>query len=284
MPTLMAVHAHPDDEASSTGGILARYSAEGFTTVVVTCTNGELGDMPDGTKPGQEGHDEELVVKLRRTELERACDILGVTHLEMLGYRDSGMADWEHKGHAEAFCNVPTEESTARIAGLFEKYRPDVVVTYNHDSPYDHPDHVTASKITQAAVATAQRSGAAEGAWIPKKFYFTGFRANRFQRIRELLEEQGVELPPRPEHRPDWIKRSQELEAKITSLIDVSAYVDQKMQALRTHESQINNFMWNRLPQEALAEVFGEEAFTKVSDLTNSSVPETDLFAGLRGG
>ncbi len=275
MPTLMAVHAHPDDEASSTGGVLARYSAEGLTTVVVTCTNGELGDMPDGTKPGQDSHDEELVVKLRKTELERACDILGVTHLEMLGYRDSGMADWEHKGHADAFCNVPMEESTARVARLFEKYRPDVVITYNHDSPYDHPDHVTASKITQAAV---------ELTGIPKKFYFTGFRANRFQRIRELLEEQGVELPPRPEPRPDWIKKSQELEAKITSLVDVSVYVDQKMEALRTHESQIQNFMWNRLPPEALAEVFGEEAFTKVSDATNSSVPETDLFAGLRGG
>src|ERR671914_2220069 len=73
MPTLMAVHAHPDDEATSTGGVLARYSDEGVRTVVVTCTNGELGDLPGGLKPDMEGHDEEAVVQLRLKELERAC-------------------------------------------------------------------------------------------------------------------------------------------------------------------------------------------------------------------
>src|SRR5918996_1022733 len=129
MPTLMAVHAHPDDEATSTGGVLARYAAEGFTTVVVTCTNGELGDLPGGIKPDAEGHDEELVVKTRLDELERACRILGVTHLELLGYRDSGMADWEHKGHPDAFCNISLDVAAAHVAALFEKYQPDVVVT-----------------------------------------------------------------------------------------------------------------------------------------------------------
>ena len=92
--TLMAVHAHPDDEASTTGGILAKYSAEGLRTVLVTCTNGELGDSPSGGKPGDDGHDESAVVDLRRRELEDSCRILGVTHLDMLGYHDSGMMGW----------------------------------------------------------------------------------------------------------------------------------------------------------------------------------------------
>ena len=70
--TLMAVHAHPDDEAISTGGVLARAAAEGIRTVVVTCTNGELGDAPGGVKPGEEGHDEAEVVAIRRAELEKA--------------------------------------------------------------------------------------------------------------------------------------------------------------------------------------------------------------------
>src|SRR3984957_9116267 len=80
--TLMAVHAHPDDEASSTGGILARYSAEGIRTVLVTCTNGELGDAPGGIKPGEPGHDEQEVADIRLGELRESAKILGVTDLE----------------------------------------------------------------------------------------------------------------------------------------------------------------------------------------------------------
>src|SRR6266567_8655170 len=91
--TMMAVHAHPDDEASSTGGVLAAYSAQGIRTVVVTCTNGEFGDAPGGVKPGQDGHDEQAVAQLRLAELRAACKILGVTELEPLGYHDSGMPD-----------------------------------------------------------------------------------------------------------------------------------------------------------------------------------------------
>src|SRR3954462_2676229 len=104
--TLMAVHAHPDDEASGTGGVLARYAAEGLTTVparyaaeglttvLVTCTDGRCGDGPGGVKPGEPGHDPEAVVRLRRAELEAACAVLGVSHLEMLDYHDSGMMGW----------------------------------------------------------------------------------------------------------------------------------------------------------------------------------------------
>src|SRR5260370_42649784 len=92
--TLMAVHAHPDDEASSTGGVLARYAAAGLRTVVVTCANGELGDGPGGVKPGEAGHDEGAVVATRLAELDQACRIPPVTNLELLGYPDSGLADW----------------------------------------------------------------------------------------------------------------------------------------------------------------------------------------------
>src|ERR1700689_5837753 len=89
--TLMAVPAHPDDEASSTGGVLALYSAEGVRTVVVTCTNGEFGDAPGQVKPGEDGHDEASVAKIRLAELRTACGLLGVSDLAGLGYHDSGM-------------------------------------------------------------------------------------------------------------------------------------------------------------------------------------------------
>src|ERR1700738_212345 len=139
--TLMAVHAHPDDESSSTGGVLARYSSEGARTVVVTCTNGELGDAPGGIKPGTEGHDESAVARIRLAELEEACKVLGVDRVELLGYRDSGMADWEYKERPEAFCNVAVDEAAGRLVELFELYRPDVVVTYDDFGGYNHPDH-----------------------------------------------------------------------------------------------------------------------------------------------
>jgi LmbE family N-acetylglucosaminyl deacetylase len=266
----MAVHAHPDDEASSTGGVLARYAEEGIETIVVTCTNGELGDLPGGTKPGEEGHDEKVVVEARRRELERACEILSVTHLEMLGFRDSGMADWEHKGHPDAFCNVPLDAATDTLIALFEKYQPEVVVSYNIESAYNHPDHIMASRITEAAV---ERTG------IPRKHYLTAMRGNRFARIREILEQQGVELPARPQPSEDWIKKMQEQETRITTTVDVVPYVARKLAALRAHESQIQNFMWNRIPDEALAEIFGHESFIGVRGVEDE---EDDLFAGVR--
>jgi LmbE family N-acetylglucosaminyl deacetylase len=273
MPTLMAVHAHPDDEATSTGGVLARYADEGFTTVVVTCTNGELGDLPGGIKPWTEGHAEDLVVQMRLDELERACEILGVTHLELLGYRDSGMADWEHKGHVDAFCNVPLDIATDRLVPLYEKYRPDVVVTYNQEGGYNHPDHIQASRIALAA---------AERTTIPKKLYLTASRGNRFARIRQILEESGVELPPRPEPSPEWVKKTAEQEARISTVVDVRPYVERKLEALRTHASQVQDSFWSKLPTEALAEVFNEENFIRIQDETGAVLPEDDLFAGLR--
>ncbi len=92
--TLMAVHAHPDDEVIGTGGVLARYAAEGARTVLVTCTNGEQGDGPEGVKPGQPGHDSAAVARRRQEELRASVALLGVGRLELLGYQDSGMAGW----------------------------------------------------------------------------------------------------------------------------------------------------------------------------------------------
>src|SRR5438034_4407450 len=92
--TLMLVHAHPDDEASTPGGIVAKYAADGIRTVLVTCTNGELGDTPTA-KPGDDEHDTTDVVEMRLRELRASCDVLGVQHLELLGFHDSGMMGWE---------------------------------------------------------------------------------------------------------------------------------------------------------------------------------------------
>src|SRR5450755_421532 len=153
--TMMAVHAHPEDEASGTGGVLATYSAEGIRTVVVTCTNGEFGDAPGGVKPGQDGHETDAVAGLRLSELRQSAEILGVSNLELLGYHDSGMPEWDYKDRADAFCNVPEAVVAARISQLIEQYQPQVLVTYDDQGPYQHPDHVHASRSAQAAFATS---------------------------------------------------------------------------------------------------------------------------------
>ncbi len=271
--TLMAVHAHPDDESSSTGGILARYSAEGLRTVVVTCTNGELGDGPAGVKPGNEGHDTDAVARTRLDELQRACDLLGVTHLELLGYHDSGMSGWDYKDRADVFCNVGVDEASERLAKLFDAYQPSVVVTYADDGGYDHPDHVHASRVTMAAV---ERSG------IPRKAYFSALRASDFARFLEILETHGIELPGDWSDPGEWMARMEALEARITTTIDIGEFVERKRQALGLHASQIEESFFSKLPPEAFGAVFGREYFVRVFDTTNAPIPEDDLFAGLR--
>jgi LmbE family N-acetylglucosaminyl deacetylase len=281
--TLMAVHAHPDDESSSTGGILARYSAEGVRTVVVTCTNGEYGDGPGGVKPGAEGHDPASVARTRLVELDRAIESLGVTHLERLGYHDSGMRDWEYKEHDHAFCNIPVSEGASRLIELFDRYEPQVVVTYDENGGYGHPDHVQAHRITMAALDKHP---------VPAKAYLTARRRRDFAQIRELLAAQGIEMPtpatPAPSTAPvdpqREAERAAELErreARITTAIDVADYAERKRAALAAHASQLDNSWWLRIPPEAMTVVFGTETFIRAHDTTGAPVPETDLFAGL---
>ena len=271
--TLMAVHAHPDDESSSTGGILARYGDEGATTIVVTCTNGEMGDGPGHVKPGDEGHDDADVARTCRAELDKACELLGVTHLEMLGYRDSGMADWDFKGHADAFCNVPLDVGADRIVALFEQYRPDVVITYaNSGGGYNHPDHVHADAITEAACARSD---------IPAKLYFIARRSRDWQKMRERLEALGMEFPV-PQISEERRKAMAELEAQITTTVDVRPQVDRKRAALAAHASQLDESWWSKIPPDVWSDMFGEESFIRARDKSGAAVPEDDLFAGLR--
>jgi LmbE family N-acetylglucosaminyl deacetylase len=273
--TLMAVHAHPDDESSSTGGVLARYSDEGVTTVLVTCTNGEYGDGPDHVKPGEEGHDPDKVAAVRLAELEEACHHLGVRHLELLGYRDSGMADWPYKEDSRAFCNVPLDESAARLSALVERYRPQVMVTYDDMGGYNHPDHLQAHRV---AVEAFRRTGIAD------KLYYVARRRRDWERMRERMEAAGIEMPNAPQRPPDpeVLARMEEMERRITTTVDTTAVATRKRAALASHASQLDNSWWVKFPQDAFVEVFGAETFIRAEDRTGAPVPEDDLFAGLR--
>jgi LmbE family N-acetylglucosaminyl deacetylase len=270
--TLMAVHAHPDDEASSTGGVLAHYAAAGVRTVVVTCTNGEFGDAPGQVKPGEEGHDEQAVAELRLGELRQSAKILGVTHLELLGYHDSGMPEWEYRTRPDAFCNIPLEDVSARITTLIERYRPQVVISYDPMGAYQHPDHVHAAR---AGVAAADASP------VPAKFYQIAMRRSGWRKIRDAMIAAGESVDEWEESPEDREKMELE-EQRITTTIDISDVLALKREALLSHASQIADSWFSKIPADIAAEVFGQETFIRVTDRSGAPVPEDDLFAGLR--
>ena len=271
--TLMAVHAHPDDEASG-GGILAAYADQGIRTVVVTCTNGEFGDAPGGIKPGEDGHDKDEVARLRLAELEKSARILRVSDVEALGYHDSGMPDWDYKNRPDAFCNIPIETVADRIGGLITKYQPQVLVTYDDRGAYQHPDHVHASLAAQAA---------AKATGIPAKVYLSTWKGSNWRKIWEALRAAGEDVPEGAEDE-DRSQRALESEERITTTIDIRSVLDRKRDALFAHGSQINDSWFSKIPPEVSEVAFGYEYFIRVADSTGAPLPEDDLFAGLRTG
>ena len=263
----MAVHAHPDDEASTTGGVLAKYSGEGIRTVLVTCTNGECGDGPNGAKPGEPGHDEAALVKLRRAELEESCRILGVTDLELLGFRDSGMEGWSANQAAGAFSTLPVETAATPLARLLDRYRPQVVITYDEYGFYGHPDHIQAHRITLAAL---DRIG------LPTRLYCPTVRRSRLGQFTGRMEQAGVEVPDVDASRfgsPD---------EDIAATIDCREQAAAKFSALGAHASQGENIFFLRLGLPDFTEMFGTEEFIRLRGQQPGLAPATDLFVGLR--
>ncbi len=265
----MAVHAHPDDEAIGTGGILARYADEGVHVVLVTCTNGELGDGPGGVKPDDPAHDESVVVPLRRAELEASCAILGVSALEMLGYHDSGMEGWPQNQAPEAFWRTPVDQAGHRLADLMRRYRPQVVVTYDENGFYGHPDHIQANRVTHAAVAECA---------IPDKLYYTAVARSSLRGLAESLAAAGIDSPISLEENPTF-GTPDEL---ITTDVDCTAVAGRKFASLGAHASQSENIFFLQMGEEHFRDIMGHERFVRVLDRTGAPTPEDDLFAGLR--
>ena len=265
----MAVHAHPDDEGIQTGGVLAMSAARGFHTVLVTCTNGEMGDSPDGLKPESEGHDTVSTSELRLRELRKAAAALSIGNLELLGYRDSGMMGWPQNDDPNCFWHTPLDEAVGRVAELMELYRPEVVVTYDASGLYGHPDHIQAHRATM---------GAAERTGIPQKIYEIAFPQSLLDAWAEMQRAASGETSSAgegdmPPGTPDEL---------ISATIDVSSAWEPKLASIMAHESQMANFDFLKLDPEMLKTAFGQEYFVRRFDRTGAPVPETDLFAGVK--
>ncbi len=272
--TLMLIHAHPDDEVMGTGGVIHRYAQEGVSTVLVTCTGGELGDGPGGVKPGQPGHDEVGVRMMRRDELAASCAVLGVAHLETLGYLDSGMEGWPQNHRPGSLAGTPLATELPKVLDLVDRYRPQVVVSYDERGGYGHPDHIRAH---QLALAAAEQSG------IPAKVYYTAMPKSLVRTAMTAAREAGVDLSdlPQIDFDPDNPPFGVD-DHLITTRVDVSSDVSAKLEALRCHASQMDNAFMLNLPEAAVASFFGTEHFIRALDRSGAGIPESDLFAGLR--
>ncbi|MET7675336.1 PIG-L family deacetylase [Streptomyces seoulensis] len=271
--TLMAVHAHPDDEATSTGGVLARHAAEGIRTVLVTCTDGGCGDGPGGVKPGEAGHDPVAVARMRREELEASCEVLKISDLEMLDYADSGMTGWASNDAPDSFWQTPVAEGAARLAELMRHYRPDVVVTYDENGFYGHPDHIQAHRITMAALELTD---------LTPKVYWTTVPRSQMARFGEVMREFGGDMPEPDPAEAAALADIGLPDDEITTWVDTTPYSDQKYDALAAHASQGENIFFLRMGKERFGEMMGTETFLRVRDTTGAPTPENDLFAGLR--
>lgn len=272
--TMMAVHAHPDDEAVATGGVLHRYATEGIRTILVTCTDGEFGDGPGGLKPDQPGHDPEAVKRIRGLELQASCRELGISRLELLSYHDSGMAEWDRAGTAGSFVSSDLDEEVDRLAKLIEKHRPQVVISYAEDGGYGHPDHIRTHQVARGAVLA---SG------IPNKLYYTVFPKSLASRVLAQMKEMGIdpwemgEIDFDPEDPPFGVA-----DDLITTVVNVLADVPAKLAAVRAHASQMDNAFFATLPDQVAPLIMGQEYFIRAIDNSGAALPEADLFAGLR--
>ncbi|ANI41404.1 N-acetyl-1-D-myo-inositol-2-amino-2-deoxy-alpha-D-glucopyranoside deacetylase [Mycolicibacterium vaccae] len=231
-PRLLFVHAHPDDETLTTGATIAHYTARGAQVQVVTCTLGEEGEVI-GDRWAQLAVDHaDQLGGYRIGELTAALAHLGVDRPRYLGgagrWRDSGMEGTAPR-RQERFVDGDFAEQTAALAAVIDDLRPHVVVTYDPNGGYGHPDHIHTHRVTTAAVGAA--------AWSVPKFYWTVTSASA---LRAGLAELG-DVPE------GWIRiPADDLplvgypDDAIDAALDLEAHSAARVAALRAHETQVS--------------------------------------------
>jgi N-acetyl-1-D-myo-inositol-2-amino-2-deoxy-alpha-D-glucopyranoside deacetylase len=267
--TLLLVHAHPDDEAISTGGAMLKAHADGHRVVLVTATRGEVGEIYNmdeaSTRP--------RLGEVRTKELQNAARILGVDRTEFLGYRDSGMVGTADNANPESFHQAPLEDAAARLVAILREEKPEVVVTYAEDGVYGHPDHIKAHYVTNAALDALVRSSEP---WTPQKVYYTAIPRTMMQTFMDQMPEEA-----RRQMNPAMLIQGTPDEL-ITTRIDVSDFVDRKREAFAAHVSQSDPNSWFATMADQIYRLaFGTEYYQLVRGKPGSVLPENDLFAGI---
>ncbi len=281
---LMAVHAHPDDEASKGAATTAKYRAEGIDVMVVTCTGGERGDVLNAA--AQADVDEHGLLAVRQAEMARAVEILDVQHA-WLGFEDSGFPQGDPKPPLPAGCfaDLPVEDTVPPLVALIRSYRPQVVTTYDELGGYPHPDHVRTHETTMAALDAAAdpsyRSDLGEPWTVAKVYYGHQFTKARVVAVHEAMLEAGLESPY-----ADWLKNwsdRHDMFPRVTTRVDASDYFDVRDAALLAHRTQIDpEGQWFAVPLDLQKRVWPTEDYELVRSTVETTLPEDDLFTGLR--
>lgn len=280
--TLMAVLAHPDDEVWMSA-TLAKYSDEGVRTILVTSTLGEEGEIRDPDLDPEEARGR--LGEIREAELRRSVEIIGVSQLYILGFRDSGMAGTPANADPRNFNNADPREAACRLVRIIRRERPHVVVTDNERGTYGHPDHLAAHRTTLAAFDAAgdptQFPEEGERPWQPLKLYYTAFARSDFLRMREIMQERGITWGD--EGDVEEVAQFTVPDEMVTTRVETSGYRSRVGDAMRAHRTQIApDDPWLNLPEELAAEFGTTDSFTRARSLVEAPLPEDDLFAGIR--
>jgi LmbE family N-acetylglucosaminyl deacetylase len=266
-PSLVCVHAHPDDEALFTAGITAHYGDLGYRVVLITCTNGQLG-IDDHGRPGSDPHHDVLVTRATRAgELQRAAVVAGFSRVVTLGYDDSGMKGWTQNDAPTAFMNADVGAVARTIAAILDEEHASVVVTYDENGFYGHPDHIMANVVTRAAL---------EVATTPQRLYYPVAPKGVLDAFVSGARAKGVFLPA-------WILDADHTvsDEVVATTMDVRDVATRKHQAIATHASQVDNADLVTMDEELFTLLFGIEYYQRAWSRDVTSGDETDLFGGL---
>ncbi len=282
---LIAVHAHPDDESSKGAATYAHYVDAGVEVLIVSCTGGERGDVLNELVSRDPKSRRDLA-GLRRAEMENARQILGFEH-RWLGYQDSGLPPEGTAVPKGSFADVPIEVSAEALVRIVREFRPHVMITYNEEGGYPHPDHIRCHEISKRAWEVSGDATAYPDAgepWAMSKLYYESiFNAERMLAIFEALKAKDPESPRIAEFEEmiGWFTRRP---SDATTRVDVGRFFELRDDALRAHASQVapdsSFFFW---PNELQREAWPFEDYRLAESRVETATPEADLFAGIAG-
>jgi mycothiol S-conjugate amidase len=287
----MAVHAHPDDESSKGAATMARYVREGIDVMVCTMTGGERGDVlnPAMDRPEVKAD----MARIRREEMARAREILGVQQ-RFMGFVDSGLPEGDPKPPLPdgSFALVPLAEAAAPLVKAVREFRPHVILTYDENGGYPHPDHIKTHQVTVEAFEAAadpDRYPEAGEPWQPLKlYYFVSFHQAKYVALHEEMLRRGQNSPYEKIF-AQWEERARKRaelgirELEITTRIDTADYLEIRDQALLAHATQIDpKSAWFDCPLDVQRAAWPTEDYHLARSLVDTELPEDDLFAGVR--
>ncbi|MCK7661364.1 mycothiol conjugate amidase Mca [Corynebacterium antarcticum] len=281
---LLAIHAHPDDEASKGAATLARYSAEGAETMVVTCTGGERGSIlnPAMNRPGVL----ENMDQIRKDEMAAAAEALGCRHA-WLGYVDSGLPEGDPLPPLPegCFALADTDRVVRDLVRIIRDFRPQVIVTYDENGGYPHPDHLKVHEVSMVAWDAAgdpDYHPELGEPHTPLKLYYThGFIRQRMKLFHDELVASGRPSPFGP-MLERWNSDRADIMARVTTRVPCADYFDHRDDALRAHATQIDPAgMFFATPVDVQRKLWPTEEFELARTRVRTTLPETDLFAGI---